>query len=589
MLSLFDALYYRYPRSVSAVLLASLGFALATWITWPLLPQFERALPSGDSPWGTVPMLNSWILWWNAAQLRYGFEQYWHAPIFAPEYGTLAFSEPQPATMLAAPVVWLISIPAGYNAYLFFSVTMNLAAGYWFLRNCRCSFLPSLAGGIAIALHPLAIDNIEAIQLLPMWGILIFLRGFIGIWQSPSLKHGLMLSLGFIGTTLSCIHHALFLAILVPVLILALVFYDRWPTRREQAINKRYRKSIFWGSLGVILISLAIGPMLYKMHQIHQQYDFERDIERVQVLSASLDSWTASQTLRVSLSDGSSFHLLPGWIRTCLAGLGLLICSRRSRPAVIMLAALVTSSFLLSFGANIGWSSAAENSLWNLACEWFSPLSRVRSPYRFAYFTQLGIILLAAIASNQILLAARLRWWEMRRRGEQVLQIRQLGRHALGLFLVVAVAVEILPPQCYLTQPPLAEFTPDWAYFLRTQSNAEDRVLCLPVAKDAAEISHEISTKWMLYGAQHSCVILNGYSGFTPKPWIDLRKQLRQKKWPQSTFDRLRAIETKFIVVRRDLTKVDLAQYFEQVERIFQDERYEVWRLIAKDDIAKND
>ena len=161
MLSLFDALYYRYPRSVSAVLLASLGFALATWITWPLLPQFERALPSGDSPWGTVPMLNSWILWWNAAQLRYGFEQYWHAPIFAPEYGTLAFSEPQPATMLAAPVVWLISIPAGYNAYLFFSVTMNLAAGYWFLRNCRCSFLPSLAGGIAIALHPLAIDNIE--------------------------------------------------------------------------------------------------------------------------------------------------------------------------------------------------------------------------------------------------------------------------------------------------------------------------------------------------------------------------------------------------------------------------------------------
>ncbi len=584
MLGLFNALYYRYPRSVSAVLLAWLGFALATWITWPLLPQFERALPAGDSPWGTVPMLNSWILWWNAVQLRHGFEQYWHAPIFAPEYGTLAFSEPQPATMIAAPVVWLISIPAGYNAYVFFSVTMNLAVGYWFLRSCRCSLFPSIAGGIAIALHPLAIENIEAIQLLPMWGILIFLRGFIGLWQSPSLHYCLVLSLGFIGTTLCCIHHAFFLVILVPVLILGCILNDRGSIRREQAINKRYRKSIVWGSLSLILISLAIGPMLYKMHQIHQQYEFERDIERVQVLSASLSSWTTSQTLGISLSDSSSFHLLPGWIRTCLAGLGIFICFRRSRHLVVLLAALVTSSFLLSFGANIGWSNSAEKSLWNLACEWFSPLSRVRSPYRFAYFTQLGVILLAAIASNHILRTARLSCLEMRRRGEQVLQIRSLGRQALGLFLAVVVAVEILPPPCYLTQPPLAEFTADWAYFLRTQSTPEDRVLCLPVAKDAAEISHEISTKWMLYGAQHSCVLLNGYSGFTPKPWIDLRKQLRQKEWPQATFDRLRAIETKFLVVRRDLSEVDLSQHIEQVERIFQDERFEVWRFIARDE-----
>lgn len=580
MLSLFDALYHRYPRSVSTVLLTWLGFVLATWITWPLLPQFERALPSGDSPWGTVPMLNSWTLWWNAAQLRYGFEQYWHAPIFAPAFGTLAFSEPQPATMLAAPVVWLISIPAGYNAYLFFSVTMNLAVGYWFLRSFRCSFLPSIAGGIAIALHPLAIENIEAIQLLPMWGILIFFRGFIGLWQSPSLKYCLLFSLGFICTTFCCIHHAFFLVILVPALILASIFSDRWPTRSEHATNKRYRKSILWGSLGVVLIALAVGPMLYKMHQIHQQYDFERDIERVQVLSGSLWNWTASQTLGISLSDDSGFRLLPGWIRTCLAGLGILICFRGTRHLVVMLTALITSSFFLSFGANFGWSDSPENSLWSLACEWFSPLSRVRSPYRFAYFTQLGIILLAAIASNQILRAAKLSRSRMRRRGEQVFQTQYLGRQALGLFLVIAMAVEILPPQTFLTHPPLAEFTPDWAYFLRTQSNPEDRVLCLPVAKDASEISQEISTRWMLFGAQHSCVILNGYSGFTPKPWIDLRKQLRQKQWPETTFDRLRAIETKFIVVRRDLTKVDLAQYVEQVERIFQDERHEVWRLL---------
>ncbi|MEM7475509.1 MAG: hypothetical protein AAF483_11010, partial [Planctomycetota bacterium] len=71
-------------KGLGVIAMLSLFFSLALWATWPAAALWQQALPAGDSPIGTVPMLNAWTIWWNAYQLQNGFPSYWDAPIFAP-------------------------------------------------------------------------------------------------------------------------------------------------------------------------------------------------------------------------------------------------------------------------------------------------------------------------------------------------------------------------------------------------------------------------------------------------------------------------------------------------------------------------
>jgi len=68
-----------------------LGFfgLLAIIATWPLAKHLGTVIPSdlGD------PLLNAWILGWDAERLKHGLTGLWDAPIFYPYLRTLAFSE----------------------------------------------------------------------------------------------------------------------------------------------------------------------------------------------------------------------------------------------------------------------------------------------------------------------------------------------------------------------------------------------------------------------------------------------------------------------------------------------------------------
>src|SRR5690606_18272581 len=84
----------------------------------------------------TVPLFNAWTIWWNCDRLAHGFRGYWDAPIFFPEQQTFAFSEPQPATLMVAPVLWGSGSPIlAYNAYLWLSLLLNGLVTLWLLKS----------------------------------------------------------------------------------------------------------------------------------------------------------------------------------------------------------------------------------------------------------------------------------------------------------------------------------------------------------------------------------------------------------------------------------------------------------------------
>src|SRR5262245_31756144 len=69
-------------------LFASASYGTLTVIqTWPLAARLSSVLPNdlGD------PVLNAWIIWWNAHAVPLT-ARWWNGPIFWPSQGTLAFS-----------------------------------------------------------------------------------------------------------------------------------------------------------------------------------------------------------------------------------------------------------------------------------------------------------------------------------------------------------------------------------------------------------------------------------------------------------------------------------------------------------------
>src|SRR2546428_795669 len=102
-------------ENVVDIALVVAGFAaLAVVMTWPLAAHATRALPGdlGD------PLLNPWILGWDAQRLAQGLAGFWDAPILYPARGALAFSEHLfGVALFVAPIYW-----ATANAVLAYNV-----------------------------------------------------------------------------------------------------------------------------------------------------------------------------------------------------------------------------------------------------------------------------------------------------------------------------------------------------------------------------------------------------------------------------------------------------------------------------------
>ena len=94
-------------------------------MTYPLVRHLGSALPNdlGD------PLLNTWILAWDADRLLHGLRGLWDAPIFYPYTNTLAYSEHLLGiAVLPAPVQWLSGNPV--LVYNFAFLLSYVLAGY---------------------------------------------------------------------------------------------------------------------------------------------------------------------------------------------------------------------------------------------------------------------------------------------------------------------------------------------------------------------------------------------------------------------------------------------------------------------------
>src|SRR5882672_1220455 len=106
--------------------------AVAVAVTYPLVRHITTHVPNdlGD------PVLNAWILAWDATAIRQGFSHFWDAPSYFPYLRTLAYSDHLLGmAVFTTPVQWLTANPVlTYNLAFIASFT-NAGGGMYLLAR----------------------------------------------------------------------------------------------------------------------------------------------------------------------------------------------------------------------------------------------------------------------------------------------------------------------------------------------------------------------------------------------------------------------------------------------------------------------
>jgi len=298
---------------------------LAVVMTWPVARHLATAIPDnlGD------PLLNAWILGWDASRLLRllhgdvaALAGFWNANIFYPEPLTLAYSEHLFAQAVQILPVYALTgnLILCYNL-LFLSTFVLSALGMFLLTreltgNGRAAFVAGLLFGFALfrAQH-LGHLQILSSQWMPF--ALFGLRRYFITRRWPALA-GAMAAL--VAQNLSCGYYLVFFAPFVAGYVLY-----------EMVSRHLLRDRRAWLSLlvaGAVVVGLT-APFLAPYAALRASGPAWRSVEEVDSFSADLASYvTAFPRLRfwgprLQAAPSDEASLFPGLVPLALALAGI--------------------------------------------------------------------------------------------------------------------------------------------------------------------------------------------------------------------------------------------------------------------------
>ncbi|MDX2435528.1 MAG: discoidin domain-containing protein [Acidobacteriota bacterium] len=253
----------RSPRHHVAALVVLAVITLV--MTYPLVLQLgSSARDPGD------PLLNAWILAWDVEQLATGdLSGFFEANIFYPNQRTLAYSEHLFTQSLVAVIPLLIwdNPVLALNLVTLFSMLTSAFAMYLLAHHLTDNTVAGLSAGIVYGFSPFMIDHLVHMQLLTAGGIpLVFL--FLARLFSRERWYDLAwLGLFMVLQMLANGYYAVYLAFFVSVTIAYHVL----------AAGK-LRDPRFLGMLVVLVlgVALATAPFMYQYIALQREMGFQR-------------------------------------------------------------------------------------------------------------------------------------------------------------------------------------------------------------------------------------------------------------------------------------------------------------------------
>jgi len=175
---------------------------------------------------------------------------------------------------------------------------------------------------------------------------------------------------------------------------------------------------------------------------------------------------------------------------------------------------------------------------WTLS-EMCPGMEQVRNVFRFAYLTQMAVILLAISGLSE------LKVW-------LTAVTKKKSTVTLCLVIVGLLAVAEIPAaKPLLAGVPILERNRNWTDFIKNNTPAGKGIVCLPFSAGVRAADFDSTTRWMYYGTLHGIPMVNGYSGFFPEHYMRLRQNITDNGLNDSILTELAETNIKFIVARK--------------------------------------
>jgi hypothetical protein len=461
---------------------ALIGFcALAIFWTWPIAAHVSSRLAHDPGD----PVLNTWILWWNAQTIPFT-SAWWNPLILWPMPGEMALSEHLVGlSLIATPMQWAgASAVTAYNVSVVLTYALSGWFGYLLGRRLTGSELAGISGGLAFGFSPYRAGQLAHLQVLSAQWMPLVLLALHAYRDTGAPRWLALFGAAWLLQALSNGYYLMFLPLLIALWLLWFVDWRRAP-RKGAAIVAAWAAA-----------SLPLVPILLKYRAIHQGLGLTRTLSDIRDVSATPLSFFSPAPLLAfwptGLRANVEQHLFPGLtvVVLAVAGLGItwrttrLRSSVASRAPLPFYAAATLAMWALALGPGgqgNGPASFVHPYTWLL---WLPGFDGLRVAARFA---MLGSLCLAISASLALALVARstTRW------RQAAIAIAFAGLVVDGITTSVPMAS---PPHRVLL-PAVPETSP---------------VIELPPDADAVNLGA------MYRSTMHRHPIVNGYSGYVP-------------------------------------------------------------------------
>lgn len=519
---------------------AALGVGLAVMLTWPLALHLQTALPYDLAD----PLLNTYILAWDADRLRHGLTGLWDAPFFYPYSMTLAWSEHLLGlAVFTAPVQWLTGEPVlAYNLAMLGSFALSGVGMFVLVRHLTGRVDAGLISAVAFAAAPYRIAHGSHLQMLVSGWMPIALWGIHAYFATHSRRALVVSVLAFVLQGLSNGYFLYFTTLAVVVVALGELLSRRGRSGTLDAPVSMNR-TVSTLLVAAVSVVLAMLPVAWAYLSMQRETGFTRSIAEMRMFSASVDDYRRSPSQLAHwpgllVGTSSEHSLFPGAVTALLALVAVSDVVRRpdrttysTRPAICKIyAALALVAAWLSMGPDhIGF---------RLLLTIVPGANGLRVPARLSVVVTLALCVLAGAGAVRVLGFCR-------SRSTRVILILMLGA--------------LIVRDGYAGPMPLRPFDAHQRArggvdaWMRTQSSGA--VLEWPIYSSHAGWERNLPAQ--IASLRHGRRVVNGYSGtgsalqdFLAGPGRDLRQP---DEWV-SLSEGLSRIGVR-IVVRHDRTE----------------------------------
>ena len=535
---------------------------LAVVFTWPLSAHLTTTTGSGLDP-----LLQTWVLAWDAHALITDPRTVWHAPIFFPYPETLAYSDHHLLlAMMTLPLIITGGPVLAYNLLVLTSYALTGWAVYLLARDMlartddmRMRIVGAFAAGALFAFGTYRITHVVHLQLLQTAWLplaLLFLRRLLcdsetgnRRWRNAAL-FGLFAGI----QCATALYYAYFAALALGLSI----------TVRLRDVLNYQRQHDFWQRIG----GLALGGALAVLIAAPVTLPYIRVYEYLGVVRSlrELDNWSAPLQAYLAVvptnwlyggrgawfaASGGEFALFPGFVTAMLAIASLALAvwerigNRKSVPSAligasdaIFLALLASCAWVLSLGVGIRLERGGEMlpipMPYATLYERIPGFGALRVPARWAMLTHLALALLASFTLVHI--------------GQW---LRSMVNHRLALIISAVIGTVALVEHASFPLPLATIPTPKPVYAWLGAQRDMRALLELPVGPVPRGAELERITVRQFHQIHHWKPLAAGYSGIIPFGTTDLLRRV-QRLPDDDTLRYLALVGVDTLVIHRD-------------------------------------